>query len=63
MTPISTVYFINRSHQSVCLYVYVARQRLDKNITAATNTHATTDEFLDASFSTRPLSYQMKVGD
>jgi uncharacterized protein (DUF486 family) len=30
---ISTVYFINPSHQSVCLYVYpliVARQRLGK---------------------------------
>jgi hypothetical protein len=31
--PISTAYFINTSHQSVCLYVYrsmVARQRLSK---------------------------------
>jgi hypothetical protein len=39
--PISTAYFINPSHQSVCLYVYpliVARQRLGKNVTAATNT-------------------------
>jgi hypothetical protein len=34
-----TVYFINASHQS--LYVYIARQRLGKNFTAATNTHET----------------------
>jgi hypothetical protein len=48
--PISTAYFINPSHQSVCLYVYppivarqqlgknrpiVARQRLGKNVSAA----------------------------
>jgi hypothetical protein len=35
--PISTVYFINPSQQSVCLYVYpliVARQRLGKTVTA-----------------------------
>jgi hypothetical protein len=33
--PISTVCFINPSHQSVCLYVYppfVAKQRLDKTL-------------------------------
>jgi hypothetical protein len=38
---ISTAYFINPSHQSVCLYVYpstFARQGLSKNVTAATNT-------------------------
>jgi hypothetical protein len=40
--PISTAHFVNPSHQSVCLYVYipvVGRQRLGKNVTAATNTH------------------------
>jgi hypothetical protein len=53
--PISTAYFINPSHQSVsvCVYLlsllgkgsvkcippFVARQRLGKNVTAATNTH------------------------
>jgi hypothetical protein len=45
-------YLINPSHQSVCLYVYpsiVARQRLSRNVTAATNTHATIGELLDAS--------------
>jgi hypothetical protein len=31
--PISNAYFINASHQSVCLYVYVTRQRLGKNVT------------------------------
>jgi hypothetical protein len=64
--PISTAYFINPSHQSVCLYVYpliVARQRLGKNVTAATNTHATIEELLDASFSIRSVSYQRNVGD
>jgi hypothetical protein len=37
-------YFINSSHQPVCLYVQppiVARQQLGKNVTAATNTHTT----------------------
>jgi hypothetical protein len=40
---ISTAYFINLSHQSVSVYVFsaVAKQRMGKNITAATNTHAT----------------------
>jgi hypothetical protein len=40
--PISTTYFVNPSHQSVCLYVYssiVAGQRLGKTVTAATNIH------------------------
>jgi hypothetical protein len=57
--PISTVCFINTFYQSVCLYVYslfVARQRLGKNVAAATNTHSTTEELLDASFSMLPVS-------
>jgi hypothetical protein len=64
--PISTVYLINPSHQSLCLYVYlpiVARQRLGKNATEAKNTHATIEELLDASLTMRSLSYQRKVGD
>jgi hypothetical protein len=64
--PISTANFINLSYQFVCLYVYpaiVARQRLGKNVTAATSTHATIEELLDASFSMRSVSYQRKVGD
>jgi hypothetical protein len=48
---ISTAYLINPSHQSLCLFVYtpiVARQRLGKNFTPATNTHATIHELTDA---------------
>jgi hypothetical protein len=58
--------FINPSHQSVCLYVYppiVARQRLGKNVNAATNIHATMKDSLDASFSMQFVSYQKKIGD
>jgi hypothetical protein len=61
----------NPSHQSVCRYVYpsivarqrfcknspiVARQRLGRNGTAVTNTHASIEELLDASFLVCPLS-------
>jgi hypothetical protein len=63
--PIITAYFINPSHQSVCLYVYpliVARQWLSKNVTAATNTHVTI-ELLHGLFSIRSVSYQRKVDD
>jgi hypothetical protein len=38
----------------------VARQRLGRNVTAVTNTHATTEELLDASFSVWPLWYRGK---
>jgi hypothetical protein len=44
------VYLINISHRSVCLYVYVARQRLSKNLTVAMNTHTLTEELLDTFF-------------
>jgi hypothetical protein len=59
----------------MCLYVFplivarqrlgkysliVARQRLSRNVTAVTNTHATIEELLDASFSMWPVSYQEK---
>jgi hypothetical protein len=50
------------SRQSLCLYVYpptVASQRLGKNVTAAMNTHATT-EMLDTSFSMRSVPYERK---
>jgi hypothetical protein len=63
---ISTAYFINASHQSLCLYVsvyvssIVARQRLGKKVIAATNTHATIEELLDVSFSIWSVSYQGK---
>jgi hypothetical protein len=38
----------------------VARQRLGRNVTAITNTHAAIEEFLNASFSMWPVSYQGK---
>jgi hypothetical protein len=64
--PISTAYFINPSHQSMCLYVYpptVASQRFGKNVTAATDTETTIERLLNASFSRRTVSYQREVGD
>jgi hypothetical protein len=36
----------------------IARQRLGKHVPAATNTHATIEEMLNASFSMRSVSYQ-----
>jgi hypothetical protein len=71
-------YFINPSHQSVCLYAYLpivvrhrlgknppifARQRLGEKVTAAKNTHVTMKEFLDESFYMLSVSYQRKGGD
>jgi hypothetical protein len=41
---ISTACSIILSHQSSCLYVYVAKQRLAKNVAAALNAYATIDE-------------------
>jgi hypothetical protein len=41
----------------------VARQRLGKNITVATNTHAAIEELLESSFSMRFVSLERKVGD
>jgi hypothetical protein len=58
---ISTVPFTNPSHLSVRLYKYspiFARQRLGKNSTAATNTHATIEELLEASFYILLVSHQ-----
>jgi hypothetical protein len=39
-----------------------ARQRLDKNVDMATNTHAKVEELLN-SFTMRSVSFQRKVGD
>jgi hypothetical protein len=60
LEPISAAYFINPSHQSVCI---VARQRLGKNVTVATNTHAAIEERVKALFSMPIVSYQREVGD
>jgi hypothetical protein len=38
----------------------VARQRFGRNVPAATNTHATIEELLDALFSMWPVSYKGK---
>jgi hypothetical protein len=60
---ISTSYFINTSHQSVCLCVplIVARQRLCKNVSAAMgNNNRRTAECVDF---IRSMSYHRKVGD
>jgi hypothetical protein len=38
----------------------VARQSLGKHVPSAANTKATIEEFLDASFSMRSVSYQTK---
>jgi hypothetical protein len=49
--PISIAHFMNTSNQCMCLYVYVARKRLNKNITAAVNAHTATDTIVgDAVF-------------
>jgi hypothetical protein len=61
--PMWTVYFINVSHLAVCMHVYVARQRLGKYVTSATNTQTTIEEWLDFSFSMRFMSYQRKIRD
>jgi hypothetical protein len=73
--PVSTAYFINPSHRSVCLYVYpliIATQRLGKKETtivakqrlteviAATNTHVKIEDLLNVLFSIRSVSYQEK---
>jgi hypothetical protein len=62
-----------RSRCCLCVYpLVIARQRLGKNapivtrqrlgrtVAAVSNTHATTEELLDASFLLRPVSYQGK---
>jgi hypothetical protein len=59
---------INTFHPSVCVYVYVydpvaASHRLGKNVIAATNTHATIEELMDALLSMQSVSCEWKVGD
>jgi hypothetical protein len=43
--------------------LFVARQRLSKNVTSAMNTRATIEELLDVSFSMWSVTYKRKVGD
>jgi hypothetical protein len=56
--PISTACLINPSHISMCFYLCptVARQRLGKNVTAATNAYAIIEELLNTSFPMRSVS-------
>jgi hypothetical protein len=63
--PISTAYFVNPSHQSVCIYVppIVAKQRLGKKRYCGNKYTCKIEELLDMSFSMRSVSYQIKVGD
>jgi hypothetical protein len=47
------------------LYAYyniIARQRLGRNVTAATNTHETTESLLDKSSSMLSVPNQRKIG-
>jgi hypothetical protein len=63
--PISIEYFMNPSHQSasVCVPPTIAKQRLGKDVTAATETHAAIEDLLDVYFCMRSVSYYRKVGD
>jgi hypothetical protein len=47
-----------RVRACLCIPPIVARQRLGKNVSAVTNTHATIEELLDESFSMWAVSYQ-----
>jgi hypothetical protein len=63
--PISTPYFINPSHQCVCVFMciplIVARQRLDKRVPAE-RTHGTVGELLNASCSMLAVSCRESIG-
>jgi hypothetical protein len=49
---------------SVCVYPpIVPRQQHGKHVHAVTNTQATIDELIDASFSLRSVSYRRNVDD
>jgi hypothetical protein len=69
---ISVTFFINPSHQSVCLYVYpyillgngtvnnppiVARHRLYKKVAAVPYAHAAIEDLLDVSISIQSSAY------
>jgi hypothetical protein len=60
LEPISSAYFINSTHQPVCLCFLpvVGRHRLGKNLTAATNTQAACWR---RHFSERSVPYQKKA--
>jgi hypothetical protein len=47
----------------MCISTIIARQWLNKHVPVPTNSHATTEELLDASFSMQTTSYQNTVDD
>jgi hypothetical protein len=61
--PISAAYFINPTHQSVCLYVYTySRYRCQATaLLTEPLQSATIEELLDALFSVRSVLYQRDV--
>jgi hypothetical protein len=63
--PIWTAFFINPSHQSVCLYVYPLSLLGDGSVRTLPRqrTQAAIEELLDMSFSMRSVSYQRTLGD
>jgi hypothetical protein len=60
--PISTAYFINPSHQSVCLYVYPLLLLGSGSVETLPwqQIHATIEELLDVLFSLQSVLYQGK---
>jgi hypothetical protein len=62
--PISTAYFINPSHQSLCVYMSIPLSLLDNGSVKTLprqRIQATVQEFLGASFSMRSVPYQRNV--
>jgi hypothetical protein len=58
---------LHKSLPSVCVatcvcHIIVAKQRLGKHVTAATNKHSTIKKFRNASLSMQSVSYQRKIG-
>jgi hypothetical protein len=51
-------FIVARQRLSQNLPIVATRQRFAKNVTTVTNTHATIEELLDASFSMWPVSYR-----
>jgi hypothetical protein len=57
--PVSAPYFMNASHQSVCL-MCIPPSLLGKNVTATTNEDASMEELLDASIYMRSTPFKRK---
>jgi hypothetical protein len=59
--PIPTAYFINASHQSVCICMLLGNGSV--KMLPRQRIRATIEKLLDASFSVRSMSYKKKIGD